>query len=205
MADNDAAALSALRGAALQMRSAIPVKLAHIVLATSQFAEMVAWYKSVLNAKATFENEMLAFLTYDDEHHRIAIANVPGLADRVPGTAGIEHFAFTYRSLDDLLATYVRLTEAGIDPVWTINHGPTMSFYYQDPDSNRVELQIDSFQTAEEVDAFIRGDFVNNPIGVEFDPKDLIRRFIAGENFETLLRRPEIGIRTSPEPLPPPA
>jgi len=31
-----------------------------------------------------------------------------------------------------------------------VNHRPTTSMYYRDPDGNRVELQIDNFPTAKE-------------------------------------------------------
>ena len=58
---------------------------------------------------------------------------------------GLEHVAFTYASLGDLLDTYERLRELGITPYWSINHGPTTSLYYRDPDGNGIELQIDSF------------------------------------------------------------
>ena len=33
-------------------------------------------------------------------------------------------------------------------PVRTINHGPTVSMYYKDPDGNQVELQVDVFDKA---------------------------------------------------------
>jgi len=35
------------------------------------------WYLKVPDAHAVFENEMLCFMTFDDEHHRLAIAQLP--------------------------------------------------------------------------------------------------------------------------------
>ncbi len=55
-----------------------PKKLAHVVLRTPRYKEMVEFYKTFLGAEATYENDFLAFLTYDEEHHRIAIAAIPG-------------------------------------------------------------------------------------------------------------------------------
>ena len=55
-----------------------PAKFAHAVLRTTRFKEMIDWYRTVLNAKIAYENNFLVFMTYDDEHHRIAIAAFPG-------------------------------------------------------------------------------------------------------------------------------
>ena len=126
-----------------------PTKFAHVVLRTNRFRETVDWYRTVLHAWPAFENDLLAFITYDDEHHRLAFVNTPDAPDPAPGTAGIDHFAYTYETLGDLVLTYERLKGEGIVPVWTINHGPTTSLYYQDPNGNRVELQIDNFETVE--------------------------------------------------------
>ena len=175
-----------------------PGKLAHFVLQTSRPEEMVAWYREVLCARVVFSNEMLAFLTYDDEHHRIAIAGFPGLVDRPEGTAGTDHIAFTYPDLGDLLYTYERLRRAGIEPFWCINHGPTVSMYYKDPDANRIELQVDAL-TADETDAFLAsGAFLENPIGVIFDPSDLLSRYRDGEPMADLLARPPLPEGVSP-------
>jgi catechol-2,3-dioxygenase len=170
-----------------------PTKLAHIVRRTARFEEMLAWYQTFLGATVVHSDGMLAFLTYDDEHHRIAIAGIPGLADAPPHAAGTDHVAFTHADLGDLLYTYVRLKAEGITPYWCINHGPTTSMYYKDPDGNRIELQVDNFPTAAETNRWIRsGDFAANPIGVVFEPEDLLARYRAGEPMERLTARPPL-------------
>jgi len=173
-----------------------PAKLAHVVLRTKQFQPMVDWYKTVLGAHSSFDVPgVLAFLTYDDEHHRIAIAALPGLGDRPAMVTGLEHIAFTYAELGELVHTYQRLKELGITPYWTINHGPTLSFYYRDPDDNQVELQVDNFATTEEINEFLRTEYPTNPIGVEFDPDQLARDYHAGVPESALRKRPDIGPR----------
>lgn len=162
-------------------RRVVPAKFAHAVLATKQFQAMVDWYKTVLQAEVVHSNGMLAFMTYDDEHHRIAIAAVPGLEDKPCHAVGLDHLAYTYASLGDLVYTYERLKQAGILPVVTINHGPTTSMYYRDPDGNRVELQIDNFDSVEDLKGFFHSDaFEKNPIGVSFNPDELAHDFHAG-------------------------
>lgn len=171
-----------------------PVKFAHIVFRTAQKEAMVEWYRTVFEAEPALENHLLTFLTFDDEHHRIAIVAMPGLEAPPPGRAGMEHCAFTYASLADLVATFKRLRAAGIVPYWCINHGPNLSFYYRDPDGNQVELQIDVFDSREAVDAwYATSDFATNPIGVKFDPDELIRRFEAGEDVASITTRPRIA------------
>lgn len=176
-----------------------PVQLAHIVRRTSRFAGMLEWYGTVLAAEIVHQDGMLAFLTYDDEHHRIAIANLPGLEDASPMSAGTDHVAFTYADLGDLLYTYERLKAAGIEPFWCINHGPTTSMYFKDPDGNRVELQVDNLPTRDSIDRWMKsGEFAANPIGVIFDPEDLLARYRAGEPHEKLVARPSLPEGASP-------
>ena len=53
-----------------------PEKFAHVVYRTHRFDEMLEWYQFVFDAEVQYQNPALAFLTYDDEHHRFALANL---------------------------------------------------------------------------------------------------------------------------------
>ena len=180
-----------------------PVKFAHVVYQTRRFEQMIAWYRDVFEAEVVYENPALAFLTYDDEHHRFAFANLdllkPGgtsLDDR--GEIGVNHVAYTYAGAADLLDTYARLKRAGIESYWPVHHGTTMSLYYADPDGNRMEFQVD-VGTVEEATALMKTDaFAANPVGVLYDPDALLARFEAGENEATLLAQPA----GPPSPIP---
>jgi hypothetical protein len=62
--------------------------------------------------------------------------------------------------------------------------------YYRDPDGNRVELQIDNFATAKEgQDWMLSRAFAQNPIGVEYDPDELVKRFRSGVPVAELVVR----------------
>jgi catechol 2,3-dioxygenase-like lactoylglutathione lyase family enzyme len=158
---------------------------------------MISWYESVFEAKVQYKNPALAFLTYDDEHHRFAFGNLDVLDPAGKGSggksdAGVDHVAYTYASLRDLIETYIRLKKLNIRPYWPIRHGPTLSLYYKDPDGNRIEFQVDCFATAEEANAYMRGDaFSANPIGVNFDPDELVEQFKKGVSEQQLLARPQ--------------
>ena len=173
-----------------------PSKLAHVVLRSSRYDEMVRFYQDLLCAHVTFGNEVLTFLTYDDEHHRIAILNFPDLAKQEAGVAGVHHIAFTYDRLADLIGNYERVKQIGIEPIWCTNHGPTTSLYYRDPDGNQLELQVENFASIEEsTQFFFSPDFAENPIGVDFDPATLARRFHAGEPESAIKQRAHSGPR----------
>ena len=177
-----------------------PIKLAHVVFQTNRIPEMRDWYCAVLDGRVVYENDRLCFVTYDDEHHRVAFANFAPLAPRDPAATelmvkpaeppGLHHVAFTFGALGDLLDTYARLGDRGVRPIFCVNHGPTTSMYYRDPDGNRVELQIDNFATAADGEAWMKSAaFADNPIGVEFDPDDLRARFQAGVPVAELVAR----------------
>ena len=113
--------------------------------------------------------------------------------------AGTDHVAFTYAELGDLFQTYRRLKAAGIEPYWCINHGPTISFYYKDPDGSRIELQVDTMPSNDAIEAWMRsGEFAANPIGVVFDPEEMAARYEAGEPLDTLTARPPLPEGTGP-------
>jgi len=175
---------------------AAPEKLAHIVLRTSRYDKMLDWYQHVFKAHVVYGNDYLSFLTYDEEHHRIAILKVDGLGDPAEGVAGVHHIAFTYKDLRTLLDNYELLKAEGVEPVYVINHGPTTSLYYADPDGNQLEFQVENYATVEESTEFFFSDaFKENPIGVEFDPQELADRLRAGEPEELLKQRPDVGKR----------
>ena len=187
----------------MAQRDVRPVKLAHFVVRTSRYREMVDWYVDLLQARIAFGDENATFMTYDDEHHRVAVIKMPGLLPKTRAMAAVDHVAFTYADLDDLLATFERLSSKGIRPVWPINHGATTSLYYEDPDSNFVELQVDNFASPEETDVFLGdGRFAINPVGIDFDPDEMLARRKAGASIEELTRWPD---EVSPRQGPPPA
>lgn len=53
-----------------------PLKFVHVVYRTRRFDPVVHGYQTVFGAKVQHRNPALAFLTYDDEHHRFAFANL---------------------------------------------------------------------------------------------------------------------------------
>jgi catechol 2,3-dioxygenase-like lactoylglutathione lyase family enzyme len=173
-----------------------PVKFAHVVYQTRRFDEMIAWYRKVFEADVVHQDPALAFMTYDDEHHRFAFANLDLLkpeGERLGerGEIGVNHVAYTYADAKDLLHTYKRLKAEGITPYWPVHHGTTLSLYYKDPDGNRMEFQVDCGTVAEAVNFMKSEAFAANPIGISYDPDRLLAQYEAGASEADLIRRPD--------------
>ena len=89
-------------------------QLAHIVLQTGQLPVLRDWYLEVLDAHVVYENEFLSLMTFDEEHHRLGIVQLPQPAGRTPMTVGLAHSAYTFPSLESLLTKYEDLKKAEI-------------------------------------------------------------------------------------------
>ncbi|OAP56451.1 hypothetical protein AYL99_09630 [Fonsecaea erecta] len=176
-----------------------PWKLAHVVLRTSRFQEMTDFYKKFLGAEVEFENDRACFLRYDDEHHRLGILTLDGMTSDNRTAPGLEHIAFTFHNLNDLVKVWEQRKALGIEPIWCVNHGGTTSMYYEDPDGNKLESQVDNFDDEAELHKFITSStFRENPVGTDFDPAELKRRVESGEDDASIKRRIEIGPRAFP-------
>ena len=177
------------------MKRIRPQKFVHVVYRTRRFDEMLAWYQFVFDAQVQYQNPALAFLTYDDEHHRFALINLDvlqaeGSETEKQGLIGVDHVAYTYASLEDLFENYEQLKAKGIKPYWCVHHGITVSMYYADPDGNQMEFQVDAFDSAEEANDFMCGPITaTNPVGVEYDPEDWLVQMRTGTPASDYLMR----------------
>ena len=171
-----------------------PAQFCHVVFRTHHFEEMVDWYLNALEAKASHRNDKYCFMTYDQEHHRVAIINLgpapEGSDGRVPkGGPGVAHVAYAWNNIDELIHTYKRLKAKGILPVRPIRHGITLSMYYDDPDGNNLEFQIDVLDAELANEYMATPAFAANPPGELFDPEELVARYESGEPFDDLIFR----------------
>ncbi|EXJ70407.1 uncharacterized protein A1O5_06475 [Cladophialophora psammophila CBS 110553] len=177
-----------------------PSTLAHVVLRTGNFKKMVDFYLDFLGGTVSYGNDFISFITYDDEHHRIAIIGTPDTGPKSYTSSGLEHIAFTFPSLSALLLAYRQRKARGISPVWCVNHGPTTSIYYKDPDGNMLETQVDNFDTVKAAKDFMNSQyFAENPIGTDFDAEELIQKIKDGVPDAELKERVETGPRALPD------
>lgn len=168
----------------------IAPKFHHVNLKTRRVQELIDWYAVVVGTRVTFQGPAGAWLTNDEANHRIPLLAGPDFADdpERETRAGMHHSAFEYDSFEDLNASYERLKDAGIEPEFCLDHGMTLSYYFKDPDGNRVELQVDAFGDWTASAKWMRTSehFAANPIGVFVDPSKLAAASAAGPGFEDI-------------------
>jgi catechol-2,3-dioxygenase len=169
-------------------------RLHHINFLTTQLDRMIDWYGLVLGMRVEFlAPGLLAFLSNDEANHRLALTASPALvrdADKRRHDR-LHHTAFEYESFDDLNATYLRLRDLGITPKACLDHQMTFSYYYEDPDGNYVELQVDDFGDWTKSSEFVRTSpqFAKNPVGAFLDPGKVAQAYVAGMAFEEIRAR----------------
>lgn len=167
--------------------------IAHYGLRTKNLAEMIEWYKKFLRADVQFELDFGAFMTFDDDHHRIVIFTEDDVVDKTATTAGVDHIGVGLPGFASLVENYERLKEHGITPSLPVNHGFTTSLYYDDPDGNQIELTVDNFETKEQCSEWMRSEqmaaaMVPPHFGQLFDPEELARKFHAGASHDEMSR-----------------
>jgi catechol 2,3-dioxygenase len=175
------------------MAEAKPVirpKFHHVNLKTSRLQEMIDWYSTLVGAEVLFQYELGAWLSNDEANHRIALLSFPNFIDDPDKETrtGIHHTAFEYSSFDELNESYLRLREAGIAPDACLDHGMTFSYYYADPDGNRVELQVDNFGDWAKSSEWMRrsSQFKEDPLGKFVDPEMVAADRASGVGFEEI-------------------
>ena len=121
--------------------------LHHLMIKTSHLDEMIKWYALVVGTQVQFRDETGAWTTNDGANHRIAFLAVPSLSDDPDKVRhnGMHHCAFEYSNFADLMSTFDRLRQAGVEPAFCLDHGMTTSLYYKDPEGNFVELNATIF------------------------------------------------------------
>jgi catechol 2,3-dioxygenase-like lactoylglutathione lyase family enzyme len=186
-------------------------RISEIVLRTPNFEKMKDWYQLVLSAKPSFEYELeqerpaerttkvenfrrLCFLRVFSQFpytQVLALFDVPGLPVS-ENHSGLHHMQFREASLEHLVRRYEMLSAAGIAPYQSFNHGPSISFYYKDPDGNLAEMSGPSYEAEADYLAFFKTPaFAKNPAGVEIDAADFVARFRRGEDRRKLVSLPE--------------
>lgn len=187
------------------MPVAIQPVLHHVNLRTTRQRELIDWYGTVVGLTVVHEFPVGAWLTNDAANHRLALLSFPELADDPDKRAhtGIDHLAFEYASVDELLNTYARLRDLGITPFMCLDHGMTLSMYYHDPDGNAVELQVDNFGSWERSKEYMltSPEFHENPIGHFFDPEQVLAAREGGMSLDEI-RQGTMSNRYRPDPMP---
>ncbi|MDL5155629.1 hypothetical protein [Actinomycetospora termitidis] len=78
----------------------------------------------------------------------------------------------------------------------------TTSMYYEDPDGNFVEMQIDLFDDPDDATAFLVGaEFASDPVGPPFDPEAMVAARRAGASVDELTTQEWASHTVGPDPM----
>ena len=179
----------------------------HIAFKTTNYENMVNFYKNLFGCEPLYQSDLITFLAYDNEHHRIAIANTSDalnnlnfiqkivmklkifLNKNIPSIEGLDHISYRINPIEKWFDFYFKAKERGLSPLWTVNHGWISGIYYRDPDNNLVEVFFEHFSTAEEFKENISPDFEDEPIGTNMDIEVLYEMFKSGAGFSELIKK----------------
>jgi catechol-2,3-dioxygenase len=183
----------------------VAMRFGEVVLKTSQYEALKSWYSQVLDAKPMFESErrenlgpgamrqMCTIRPYSEFPftETLVILDFAELRQNDQTVSGMDHFQMQFASIDHLFDRYEALAAHGIVPTRSANHGPSTSFYYRDPDGNRVELSVKNYATEAETLVFMQSEaFRRNPAGIDVDPAEYVGRYRNGVSLEELRRIP---------------
>ena len=168
-----------------------PMRLGEIVLKTGRYEEMKAWHSLVLDHAAPFEHvvdpqlpqggaaatRMCFFRLHTEPPYQdvVALFEIPGIRSGPSGDPGLHHMQLRNASIAVLRERYRRLKQLGVAPHRAMDHGPSTSLYYRDPDHNVVEFAASNFSTLEETLASLACEsYLRNPAGTVIDPDSLL-------------------------------
>ena len=182
-------------GAVKKMPS--PREMHHVhIFSDVNYDAMVEFYQWLFNGEIIRKNPGgLTFISYDDHDHRVVIIPRKGWGTKPEKPIGVSHLAFAYSSLGELLYVYERMKERGYKPSWTVNHGNSTSFYYEDPDGNTVETMMDNY-TAQETQDYKRhyqwSEYFGDMAEGNFDPDKMVALYKDGMADTDLLDREKV-------------
>lgn len=141
-------------------------RIGHVGILVSDFERSFKFYTEVMGCKVTNHRKRPdgsegAFLRFDETHHDFVIASAPAGVDVSENVSGrdrlIQQIAFEVEDRDEFMRALAHLHTKGVK----IINGPTThgiesgdnifgsgsrSFYFNDPDGNRLEIFCDGMK-----------------------------------------------------------
>ncbi|MBL0887413.1 VOC family protein [Myceligenerans indicum] len=124
--------------------------MGHLAITTKHPEQLRGYYDTVFDARITdFIDENVSgltlkirFLRVNERHHSIAVANVNGIAVD-PVRTSIQHMNIQVETLDDLLASFERVTRLGFAMAWSVGQHTNdreLSYYCVTPSGFELEV-----------------------------------------------------------------
>ena len=139
-------------------------RVSHVVLNVKDPEASAKWYSDVLGMETMNYSPGIgmAFMSFGTLDHDIALIKAPEGVET--GSPGLSHTALSIDGgPEELKEIYQRIKDSGAKIDFTADHGLTKSFYFFDPDGNRLEVFYQHLHGDEAM------DFMKN-VGAVLDP-----------------------------------
>jgi catechol 2,3-dioxygenase len=139
-----------------RMNMARIARVSHVVLNVKDPEASAKWYSEVLGMETMSYHPGLgmAFLSFGTLDHDIALIRVPEGVET--GSPGLSHTALSIDGgEEELKEIYGKIRASGAKIDFVADHGLTKSFYFFDPDGNRLEVFFQNLH-GEEAMTFMR-------------------------------------------------
>jgi catechol 2,3-dioxygenase-like lactoylglutathione lyase family enzyme len=147
-------------------------RVGHVGIQVTDVDRSIRWYRDVLGLTLTGrwpmgESGAMAFMRFTDDHHNIVLFTHPTPVtdeNRHAGYNALQHVALEVADRDEWLKALADLRRKGVEIVQgPLIHGPeggngpgnafggsgSRSFYFLDPDGNRLEIYTDMMKVPE--------------------------------------------------------
>jgi catechol 2,3-dioxygenase len=146
-------------------------KVGHVVLGVRDPQRSIDFYTNAIGMELVtrIDDMQMAFFSFGERDHDIAVIKVPD--DAPVGSYGLAHTALEIEGDETQLRDmYEGLKSRGVEVEFTADHVLTKSFYFLDPDGNRLEIFSQALP-ASEAKQFLhdvsQGDAVMGPLDLE--------------------------------------
>lgn len=179
----------------IEAREAVPVRLSHVVLNSSDLEATRAWYERHLDfalsdtLTSPHMGEVMHFMRCNPQHHSVAIAKGPHTS--------LHHVSFEMRGIDEYMYGTGRLLRAGVRMIWGPGRhkaGDNTFSYFLDPHGNTVEYTTE-LETLDE-DAWHPHlyDFSDPDVTDQWGTANPMNELVAKESFND----PDRGVFVAP-------
>jgi catechol-2,3-dioxygenase len=156
-------AVATHRKESLAMPNFIGVR--HVGLEAKNLATLKAFYRDVMGmtvvrespANAPFGATLFLSGHPDEEDHEVVFFSDPTRA----------HTAFTVASLGELRTFYHQVIKRGVPIKYALNHGVSLSFYFDDPEGHTIEIYWPTNVRVRQ--------FLADPIDLDLPEEELLR------------------------------
>jgi catechol 2,3-dioxygenase-like lactoylglutathione lyase family enzyme len=183
------------RHRAIEEGEAIPVRISHAVMNSSDINRTRQFYETHLGFKLSDSlwsqhmGEMMHFMRCNDWHHSLALAKGPHTA--------VHHVSFEMRGLDEYMRGTGRVMRAGIRKVWGPGRhlaGNNTFSYFIDPSGNTMEYTTELERLETDVWHPTLYDIADPMTQDQWGTADPMSELIAKESFND----PDRGVFVAP-------